>query len=103
MYINFWYPVATTVELTDQPHKVRAPGQDFVVFRDSQGKACCLANTCTHRGSSLAGGKVKGDCIQCPYPGWQFNGGDECLKIRSLGSKASVPGRTRIDAYPAVV
>jgi phenylpropionate dioxygenase-like ring-hydroxylating dioxygenase large terminal subunit len=100
MYINFWYPMATTAELTDQPLKVRALGQDFVVFRDSQGQARCLANTCTHRGGSLAGGKVKGDCIQCPYHGWQFNGEGECQKIPSLGSKASIPGRTRIDAYP---
>ena len=33
MYINFWYPMATTEELTDTPLKVRALGQDFVVFR----------------------------------------------------------------------
>ena len=100
MYINFWYPMATTAELTDQPRKVRALGQDFVVFRDSQGKARCLANTCTHRGGSLAGGKIKGDCIQCPYHGWQFNGEGECQKIPSLGAKANIPARTRIDAYP---
>ncbi len=100
MYINFWYPMATTAELTDQPRKVRALGQDFVVFRDSQGKARCLANTCIHRGGSLAGGKIKGDCIQCPYHGWQFNGEGECQKIPSLGSKANIPGRTRVDAYP---
>ncbi|MDP2322415.1 MAG: aromatic ring-hydroxylating dioxygenase subunit alpha [Gammaproteobacteria bacterium] len=100
MYINFWYPMAAGNELTDQPRKVRALGQDFVLFRDTQGKAHCLANTCTHRGGSLAGGKVKGDCIQCPYHGWQFDGAGNCTRIPSLGSAASIPGRTRIDAYP---
>ncbi|MBL8200015.1 MAG: aromatic ring-hydroxylating dioxygenase subunit alpha [Chromatiales bacterium] len=100
MYINFWYPMTTTAELTDKPLKVRALGQDFVVFRDTQGKANCLANICTHRGGSLAGGKVKGDCIQCPYHGWQFDGEGNCKKIPSLGSNATIPGRTRIDAYP---
>ena len=100
MYINFWYPMAASIELTDAPRKVRALGQDFVVFRDTQGKAHCLANTCTHRGGSLAGGKIKGDCIQCPYHGWQFDGDGNCRKIPSLGSTATVPGRTRIDAYP---
>ncbi len=74
MYINFWYPMATTVELTDKPLRVRALSQDFVVFRDSQGKAQCLSNTCTHRGGSLSGGKIVGDHVQCPYHGWQFNG-----------------------------
>jgi phenylpropionate dioxygenase-like ring-hydroxylating dioxygenase large terminal subunit len=101
MYINFWYPMATSEELgADAPLKVRALSQDFVVFRDSDGKAHCLSNTCTHRGGSLAGGKIKGDCVQCPYHGWQFNGAGECKKIPSLGPDASVPGRTRIDAYP---
>lgn len=100
MYINFWYPMAATDELTDQPLRVRALGQDFVVFRDTAGTAHCLANTCTHRGGALALGKVKGDCIQCPYHGWQFDGAGNCTKIPSLGSRASIPGRTRIDAYP---
>ena len=70
MYINFWYPIATSEELTETPLRVKALGQDFVMFRDSAGAAHCLSNTCVHRGGSLAGGKVKGDCIQCPYHGW---------------------------------
>lgn len=100
MYINFWYPMATGEELTDTPLKVKALGQDFVVFRDSAGKAHCVANTCIHRGGSLAGGKVRGDNIQCPYHGWQFDGEGNCKKIPSLGANAKIPGRTRIDAYP---
>lgn len=100
MYINFWYPMATSEELTDKPLKVRALGLDFVVFRDSSGEARCLANVCTHRGGSLADGKIKGDCIQCPYHGWQFDGDGHCRRIPSLGVNAKIPGRTRIDAYP---
>ncbi len=101
MYINFWYPMATSEELgADASLKVRALGQDFVVFRDSQGQANCLSNTCTHRGGSLAGGKLKGDCVECPYHGWQFNGAGEVKRIPSLGADASIPARTRIDAYP---
>jgi phenylpropionate dioxygenase-like ring-hydroxylating dioxygenase large terminal subunit len=100
MYINFWYPMVTSEELTDQPVKVRALGQDFVVFRNADGNANCLSNTCTHRGGSLSGGKIKGDCIECPYHGWQFDGEGSCHRIPSLGPDASIPGRTRVDAYP---
>ena len=101
MYINFWYPMATSEEVeADKALKVRAIGQDFVVFRDTEGQAHCLSNTCTHRGGSLAGGKIRGDCVQCPYHGWQFDGQGNCKKIPSLGPDASVPARTRIDAYP---
>jgi phenylpropionate dioxygenase-like ring-hydroxylating dioxygenase large terminal subunit len=100
MLINFWYPMATSAELTDKPLKVRALMQDFVVFRDSQGKAHCLSNTCVHRGGSMADGKIVGDHMQCPYHGWQFDGGGQCKRIPSLGINATIPGRTRIDAYP---
>jgi phenylpropionate dioxygenase-like ring-hydroxylating dioxygenase large terminal subunit len=100
MYINFWYPMALGEELKDKPLRVRALTQDFVLFRDSQGKAQCLANTCTHRGGSLSNGKIKGDHVECPYHGWQFNGVGQCQRIPSLGVKAPIPGRTRVDAYP---
>ncbi|MDJ0928733.1 MAG: aromatic ring-hydroxylating dioxygenase subunit alpha [Gammaproteobacteria bacterium] len=101
MYINFWYPMATSEELVaDKPLKVRAVGQDFVVFRDTEGQAACLSNTCTHRGGSLSAGKIKGDCVECPYHGWQFDAAGQCQRIPSLGPDGKVPGRTRIDAYP---
>ena len=100
MYINFWYPMATAEELTDAPLKVRALAQDFVVFRDEDGQAACLSNTCTHRGGSLGDGKLLNGNIQCPYHGWEFNSSGVCTKIPSLGKDAKVPGRTRIDAYP---
>ncbi len=100
MYINFWYPMATSEELGDKPLRVRCLAQDFVVFRGADGEAKCLSNTCVHRGGSLAGGKIRGDCVQCPYHGWEFDGDGNCRRIPSLGPKAKIPGRTRIDAYP---
>jgi phenylpropionate dioxygenase-like ring-hydroxylating dioxygenase large terminal subunit len=100
MYINFWYPALQSEELTDQPVKRRMLGQDFVLFRDTDGAARCLSNTCTHRGGSLAGGKMKGDCVECPYHGWQFDGEGLCHRIPSLGPNAKIPGRARVDAYP---
>lgn len=100
MYINFWYCAATSADLTDKPLKTTILGQDFVLFRDAQGKAHCLSNICTHRGGNLAGGKIHGDCVACPYHGWQFNGAGECVKIPSIGKEGKIPGRTRIDTYP---
>jgi phenylpropionate dioxygenase-like ring-hydroxylating dioxygenase large terminal subunit len=100
MYINFWYPMATSEELTDKPLKVRGLGQDFVVFRGEDGKAKCLSNTCTHRGGSLSGGKISGNCIQCPYHGWEYDEEGCVQRIPSLGPNPKIPARTRIDAYP---
>jgi len=100
MYINFWYPACESSQLTDKPLKRRMLGQDFVLFRDADGVAHCLSNTCTHRGGSLAAGLVKGDCIECPYHGWQFDGEGHCQRIPSMGPDAKIPPRARVDAYP---
>ncbi|NND53981.1 MAG: aromatic ring-hydroxylating dioxygenase subunit alpha [Gammaproteobacteria bacterium] len=100
MYINFWYPMATSEELTDKPLQVKALGQDMVLWRGEDGVAKCVSNTCTHRGGSLAHGKIAGDCIQCPYHGWEFDAEGHCQRIPSLGPNPKIPSRTRIDAYP---
>jgi phenylpropionate dioxygenase-like ring-hydroxylating dioxygenase large terminal subunit len=100
MYINFWYPMATSEELTDKPLRVRGLGQDFVLFRGEDGAAKCLSNTCVHRGGSLSGGKIAGNCIQCPYHGWEYDAEGCVQRIPSLGPNPKIPSRTRIDAYP---
>ena len=100
MYINFWYPMALVDEVTDAPEKVQALGQEFALFRDSSGQVHCLANTCIHRGGSLGSGKVVGDCIQCPYHGWQYAGDGRCQVIPTLADDAGVPARAQVDSYP---
>lgn len=100
MFINFWYVAEESKNVTDGPVHVRMLGQDFVVFRDSSGAAKCLSNVCIHRGASLALGKVKGDCVQCPYHGWQFDGEGVCRRIPSMGPDAKIPPRAKVDSYP---
>lgn len=100
MYINFWYAAAVSSQLTDKPMRVRMLSHDFVLFRDANGKAHCLSDTCIHRGAALSGGKVIDNCVQCPYHGWRFDGEGKCTRIPSLGPGHKVPPRARVDAYP---
>ncbi len=100
MYINFWYVADLSENVKEEPVHVRMLTQDFVLFRDSSGKAHCLSNVCVHRGGSLAHGKRKGDCVECPYHGWQFNGAGECTRIPSMGPDAKIPSRAKVDSYP---
>jgi len=100
MFINFWYPAEESQSVTREPLKVKMLGQYFVLWRDENGAARCIANTCTHRGGSLGDGIVVGNCVQCPYHGWLFNGEGECERIPSLGPLSKIPERSRIDAYP---
>jgi len=102
MYLNFWYPMALVDEVKDQPVKVRALAQNFVVYRDSKNQPHCLADVCVHRGGSLSAGKRLENCIQCPYHGWQFNGAGECVHIPTLGKDGKIPAKARVDSYPVV-
>ncbi len=100
MYINFWYPVGRTEDVTDKPASVRLLGLPLVAWRDSRGTAHVMSDTCVHRGASLSKGTVKDDCIVCPYHGWRYEAGGKCKTIPSLGADAKVPSRAKIDSYP---
>jgi phenylpropionate dioxygenase-like ring-hydroxylating dioxygenase large terminal subunit len=100
MYINFWYPAENSENVTNEALKVQMLGLQFVLWRDEDGIARCVSNTCTHRGGSLGDGKIVGNCVQCPYHGWLFNGAGDCERIPSLGPLSKIPDRSRIDAYP---
>ena len=51
MYINFWYPICTSEELSaTEPVPAQVLGLPFVAFRDADGVPHVLANTCVHRG-----------------------------------------------------
>ncbi len=101
MYINFWYPVARSDEVTNEaPKRTRIMSLDFVAFRDTDGHAHVLSDTCIHRGGALGNGKIKKDCVECPYHGWQFNGDGRCTVIPSLGKEEKPPARAKVDSYP---
>ena len=100
MYINFWYPIARSEEITDdKPLRVELLGLPFIAFRDTDGNAHVLSDTCVHRGGSLSAGWVKDGRAICPYHGWQFGGDGRCKKIPSLADKKP-PARAKVDSYP---
>lgn len=101
MFINFWYVACESSEVTaEKPIKVRMLGQHFALWRDTDGHVNCIANTCPHRSGSLGEGRVDGNCIECPYHGWTYDGDGNCVRLPSLGRDAKIPDRTRTDAYP---
>jgi phenylpropionate dioxygenase-like ring-hydroxylating dioxygenase large terminal subunit len=86
--------------ITDKPKRVKLLGFDFVLFRDEQGTINCLSDVCIHRGASLGAGQLLNGCVECPYHGWQFNGGGNVVKIPSLPADTKIPARARVDSYP---
>jgi phenylpropionate dioxygenase-like ring-hydroxylating dioxygenase large terminal subunit len=105
MFINFWYVAAESGEVifgADRPLKVQMLGLRFALWRDSKGVVRCVSDTCSHRSGSLADGRIRKDCIECPYHGWTFNADGTCVRIPSMGPDARLPERTRVDSYPVV-
>ncbi|HRX91129.1 MAG TPA: aromatic ring-hydroxylating dioxygenase subunit alpha, partial [Steroidobacteraceae bacterium] len=108
MYINFWYPMIRSEDLgPDKPERTKVLGLNFVIYRDSKGRAHVLSDTCVHRGGSLGGAwelgktsRIVDDCIVCPYHGWEYDGDGDCKNIPSIGYGKKVPGRAKVDAYP---
>ena len=101
MYINFWYPIALSNEVTnEEPREVEIMSLRYVAFRDSEGKAHVLSNTCVHRGGALGRGKINGDQVACPYHGWEFGGDGKCKFLPTNKLDQKPPARAKVDAYP---
>jgi phthalate 4,5-dioxygenase len=72
---RYWIPVATSAQLPQPdcaPLRLRALGENFVAFRDSNGKVGVLNELCMHRRASLALARVEDCGIRCLYHGWKF-------------------------------
>ncbi|HEY7992022.1 MAG TPA: Rieske 2Fe-2S domain-containing protein [Stellaceae bacterium] len=73
---RYWHPIATSAQLPSPdcaPLRTKLLGENFVVFRDSDGKVGVLDEGCPHRGVSLALGRVEEGGLRCLYHGWKFN------------------------------
>lgn len=48
-------------------------GEDMVAYRDESGELHVMEAHCKHLGAHLGhGGKVVGDCVECPFHGWRW-------------------------------
>ncbi|XP_076750250.1 cholesterol 7-desaturase nvd [Xylocopa sonorina] len=78
VYPNGWFALLESSQLgRGQVKHVAALGQNFAVYRTDNGTVRILDAYCPHLGANMAvGGRVKGDCLECPFHGWQFRGSD---------------------------
>ena len=79
---TLWHPVlASGALLPGASEAVRLLSQDLVLWRDEAGAAQVLADRCPHRGTRLSLGRVVDGRVECPYHGWQFVPGGQCVYI----------------------
>jgi phenylpropionate dioxygenase-like ring-hydroxylating dioxygenase large terminal subunit len=101
---NYWQPVALVEELPAQRpvRAVRLMGQDFVVFKDEQGRYGMLDRDCPHRGADLAAGRLEAGGLRCAFHGWLFDVHGHCLSTPGEPVGSTLCKKVRQSAYPVV-
>jgi phenylpropionate dioxygenase-like ring-hydroxylating dioxygenase large terminal subunit len=102
MIRNQWYAILESGEVRKgKPVGVTRMGEKLVAWRDSQGKVTVMHDLCPHRGVALSAGEVHGDCIWCPFHGFEYDASGRCTVIPANGRTAPVPKAFRVQTYPA--
>lgn len=79
-----WHPVGLVGDISLSPLAVRLLGRELVLWRDAFGALQAFADQCPHRGARLSLGRVVDGRLECPYHGWQFAAGGQCVKVPAL-------------------
>ena len=100
----FWHPVLASAALADKPAGVRLLGRRLVLAR-LDGGLLVMPDTCRHFQAQLSLGTVvriaDRDGLQCPYHGWTFGTGGECLRIPQLAAGRAIPPTANLPAFRA--
>lgn len=102
VYPNGWYHVLDSHLLPrGEVRSLTVLGEQVAVFRAQDGKSYVLDAYCPHLGANLSvGGRVVGNCIECPFHGWQFEGSSgQCAKIPYA---EKVPEFAKVRHWPSI-
>ena len=71
----WWIPAAVSEKLVadGRPQRIRLFGENYVVFRATNGKVGFFDEACPHRGASLALARNEDNALRCIYHGWKFS------------------------------
>jgi len=97
-YPTGWYRLCFTSEVpTATAKSFPAFGSSLLVFRGEDGVARVIDPYCAHLGADMSDGKVVGNCIECPFHGWNFDGSGKCTKIPY--SSGTIPSTAAVPAW----
>jgi phthalate 4,5-dioxygenase len=99
---RYWTPAFQLGDLPEPdcpPIRVTVLGENFVAFRDTEGRLGFLDELCCHRGASLTLGRVEGCGIRCLYHGWKYAVDGTIMETPNLAS-STFRERVKHGAYP---
>lgn len=85
MIPNQWYAVLASKEVKSSGiTSALRMNLQLAFFRTDGGTLGCVEGRCSHRRAALSGGKVKGNCLQCPFHGLEFLSDDRCRFVPAV-------------------
>ncbi len=88
LFREYWVPaaVSATLEADGAPQRVRLFGENYVVWRSTDGTVGFLDEACPHRGASLALARNERNSLICIYHGWRFDTAGRLLEAPCEGA-----------------
>ena len=100
--VGAWAPVASisAFEKLEMPQKIELFGNDYVLWNKDNNWSL-QRDVCPHRFAPLSQGRIEGNCIQCPYHGWEFDSNGSCTKIPQ--SESTHLNSIKLDTIPLYI
>jgi phenylpropionate dioxygenase-like ring-hydroxylating dioxygenase large terminal subunit len=101
---RYWIPALLSSEIAErncEPVRVRLLSENFVAWRDNEGRVGFFDEFCPHRGASLALGRCEGDGLRCIYHGWKFAADGAILETPNA-ARSTVRDKVRARVFPSV-
>lgn len=98
--LNFWYLVADSTWITQEPVGLKRLDQEIVIWRDQNGEINVIEDRCPHRGARLSKGRVQKGRITCSYHGVQLDGKGVITETPTTPDCPLV-GRKAVRSYPS--
>lgn len=95
---SVWLQIGLSSDFTrgGTVQRVTRWGEELVVYRARSGRLVAHRATCPHLGAHLGGGSVRGECLECPFHGWQFHPGGD---VHYVPGARRLPARARLDTF----
>lgn len=97
LFLPGWFPILLGSDLVTggKPKGAIVQSTPLVLRRVKSGAVKAYYDVCPHRGVPLSEGFVENDKLRCPYHGWAFNAGGDCVDIPGLVDQTEITKATK--------